>query len=92
MDIHPDCCPFLGFSWMVKGERNLFYVYSAAIWFGHCMLCFTKLLRPLVKRLRSYGFRAIVYIDNGICVANSSRECEQAKKVMLEDLASAGLY
>ena len=51
---------------------------------------FTNLLRPLVKRWRSYGFRAIVYIDDGICVASSSIEREKAKKVMLEDLASAG--
>ena len=72
---------------MVKGERNFIYVYSAAIWFCYV---FTKLLRPLVKRWRSYGFRAIIYIDDGICGANSYRECEPAKKVMLEDLASAG--
>ena len=59
--------------------------------FGLATACyvFTKLLRPLVKRWPSYGFRAIVYIDDGICVANSSRECEQAKKAMLEDLANA---
>ena len=43
-----------------------------------------------MKRWPSYGFRVIVYIDDGICVANSSRECEKAKKVMLEDLTSAG--
>ena len=45
------------------------------ITFGLASACYiiTKLLHPLVKRLRSKGIRAIVYIDDGI-VASRTEE------------------
>ena len=35
----------------------------------HSMLCFTKLMRPLVRLWRGAGIRCVVYIDNGLIVS-----------------------
>ena len=61
--------------------------------FGLSTACyvFTKLLRPLVKRWWSLGLRAILYIDDGICVASTVEACKQARDVILADLKQAGL-
>ena len=56
--------------------------------FGLSTACyvFTKLLRPLVKRWRSKGFRCAVYIDDGICVS----ECISDTNFIVSDLEHAG--
>ena len=50
---------------------------------------FTKLLRPLVKRWRSLGIRAIVYIDDGIVAAESELQCLEHDEIVLSDLREA---
>ena len=60
--------------------------------FGLASACyvFTKLLRPLVKKWRGSGMRAIVYIDDGIVAAKSTTECVSLKDVVIRDLSRAG--
>ena len=90
VDIHADCCPYLGFSWLENDIRR-FYMFKV-LPFGLASACyvFTKLLRPLVKRWRSKGIRAIVYIDDGI-VASSSRERNILDRdAVISDLKCAG--
>ena len=91
VDIHPHCWQYLGFSWVVNAVRR-FYMFTV-LPFGLSTACyvFTKLLRPLVKRWRSLGLRAILYIDDGICVASTVEACKQARDVILADLKQAGL-
>ena len=74
VDIHEDCWPYLGFSWGT-GVLRRYYVFRV-LPFGLASACyvFTKLLRPLVKRWRSLGIRAIVYIDDGIVGAKSETQ------------------
>ena len=61
VDIHPDFWTYLGFSWCI-GKARLFYMYMFRVLpFGLASACyvFTKLLRPLVKRWRAKGIRAL---------------------------------
>ena len=51
-------------------------VYSVTLWFVLSMLCFTKLLRPLVKLWHGKGIRSVVIIDDGIIIANSQWRCK----------------
>ena len=60
--------------------------------FGLSTACyvFTKLLRPLVRRWRALGLKAIVYIDDGICASDSAVECSKHRDIILSDLDNAG--
>ena len=55
--------------------------------FGLSSACyvFTKLLRPLLKRWRSMGIRAVAYLDNGIVSAESEPQCLEHEKIVLSD-------
>ena len=91
VDIHKDFSPYLGFSWRDSRGRRKFYVFRV-LPFGLSTACyvFTKLLRPLVKRWRSRGIKAIVYIDDGICAAPSAQKVAQHSTEIQADLESAG--
>ena len=69
-----------------------FYVFKV-LPFGLATACFifTKLLRPLVKRWRSLGMKAIMYVDDGICSAKSYNEAESHGFRIKDDLDKAGL-
>ena len=60
--------------------------------FGLATACyiFTKLMRPLVKRCRGNGLRAVVYLDDGIVAANGMEAAERASVIVKQDLADAG--
>ena len=90
VDINEDCWTYLGFSWELKGSRK-FYAFRV-LPFGLSTACyvFTKLLRPLVKRWRSLGLRAIVYIDDGMCASTTAAESSKHTQLILSDLKSAG--
>jgi hypothetical protein len=65
IEIHEDFQKYLGFSWNSNGCTK-FYVF-AVLPFGLRVAgtVFTKVLRPLVKRWRSFGYHIIMYLDNG---------------------------
>ena len=56
---------YLGFSWRFNGLPR--YFSSPVLPFGlsSACFCFTKLLRPLVKRWRSMSHSSFVYLDDG---------------------------
>ena len=60
--------------------------------FGLSSACyvFTKLLRPLVKRWRGKGIRAIIYIDDGIVGSKSQEQCLKDEHFVTSDLELAG--
>ena len=90
VDIHKDYWQFFGFS-CVKETVRKFYVFKV-LPFGLATACFifTKLLRPLVKRWRLVGMKAIMYIDDGICSAKSYNEAESHGIRIKDDLDKAG--
>ncbi len=79
------------FKWS-KAIPTLFHV--SVLPFGLATACyvFTYLLRPLVKRWRSNGLKAIVYVDDGICAASSESQAEVARDCIVVDLRRAGFY
>ena len=90
VDIHPNFRTYLGFSWCI-GKERLFYMFRV-LPFGLSSACyvFTKLLRPLVKRWRGKGIRAIVYIDDGIVASKSQEQCRMDEQFITSDLELAG--
>ena len=90
MDINEEFWQYLGFS-VGEGSDRRYFVFRV-LPFGLATACyvFTKLLRPLVKRWRSHGLRAIVYIDDGICAASTEAESKAACDFIVEDLRRAG--
>ena len=76
------------------GLQNIFY-YSVlyVLLFGLSSACyvFTKVLRPLTKRWRGIGIKAIIYIDGGIAASRSFELAKTAGELVKNDLVSAGL-
>ena len=90
IEIHPDYWSYLGFSW-VEEEGRAFYVFRV-LPFGLATACyiFTKVLRPLVCRWRSLGLRVVLYVDDGLCVAESKEAAEKGTSQILADLKESG--
>ena len=90
VDIFPEHWQYLGFSWG-KGGRTRYYTFTV-LPFGLSTACyvFTKLMRPLIRHWRGKGFRAIVYIDDGIVAAVGEQNALAVSNQVREDLKSAG--
>ena len=75
---------FLGFAW-----GSQFYVFTV-LPFGLSTApsVFTKLLRPLVHLWRSKGYKAILYLDDGICVVEG--EASRVSRWVRGTLEKAG--
>eukprot|EP00731_Ephydatia_muelleri_P033190 Em0026g10a len=52
---------------------------------------FSKLMRVLVRRWRSKGLKAIMYLDDGICAVKGKAEAERASAWVRDTLDCAGL-
>ena len=81
---------YLDFQWGTNDVQQ-YYVFTV-LPFGLATACyiFTKLIRPLVKRWRGKGLRAVVYLDDGIVAANGMEAAERASVMVKQDLAMAG--
>src|ERR1700684_1477744 len=77
---------FLQFCW-----RNRFYRFRC-LPFGlsSAPLVFTKLLRPVVQRLREMGIRVMVYLDDFIVLSSSYEESLRHTKIVRETLEAYG--
>jgi hypothetical protein len=86
IDIHVAFQQYLGLCWEGK-----FYVFTSCP-FGMSVsgLIFTKVLRELVRKWRSAGIAIVLYIDDGILVAESAQKLDHAVAVVKNDLQSAG--
>ena len=66
---HVDICvehqTYLGFSWRFNGVPRYFTFAVLPFGLSSACFCFTKLLRPLVKRWRSMSHSSFVYLDDG---------------------------
>ena len=90
VDINGVFWTYLGFSWGSGSSRRWFKFRVLPFGLATACYVFTKLLRPLVKHWRAKGLRAIVYIDDGICVASSFTETTKARDMIIGDLKRAG--
>ena len=91
VDIHPDCWTYLSFSWSTNGVRKFYKFHVLPFGLSTACYVFTKLLRPLVRHWRSFGYRVILYIDDGIAIASSLTKCVTIRNAILSDLEKAGL-
>ena len=87
VDIHESSQTVLDFCW--KGR----YYVLTVLPFGLSTACylFTKLLRPVVKHIRSQGIRIVLYIDDGIVVASGFEHATAVSKIVRDVLNKAGL-
>lgn len=65
VDIFPPHRQFLGFSWSIAGSTRYFCFSVLPFGLSSACYCFTKLLRPLVKRWLSMSHNCFVYLDKG---------------------------
>ena len=89
LDVHEDFHQYLGFSWNFKNITK-YYVFTV-LPFGLSIAgsVFTKVLRPLVKRWRSFGFQIILYLDDG-WASHDEETCRIVSKTIQKDLKNAG--
>ena len=80
----------MGFAWKLDGVTQ--YFVFTVLPFGLATACyvFTKLMRPLVRRWRGKGLRAIVYIDDGIVAVKGKDKAVTASQQVQKDLLLAG--
>ena len=91
---HVDICvehqTYLGFSWRFNGVPR--YYTFAVLPFGlsSACFCFTKLLRPLVKRWRSMSHSSFVYFDDWF--GSQPDQCSAAAAAVIQkrELNSSG--
>lgn len=91
MEIFKPHWKYLGFAWG-KGGSETFYVFTV-LPFGLATACyvFTKLLQPLLKYWRAQGFRAVLYLDDGIVASNGYTAALKASHMVKRDLQRLGL-
>ncbi len=88
--MHPDSVRYLGFSWEFNGQCEWFYFL--VLCFGLCTapFVFTKMLKPLIGRWRAEGIKLILYLDDGLGLADSYEEAKKHAGRVRQDLKLAG--
>ena len=92
---HVDIClehqTYLGFSWQFNGVIRYFTFAVLPFGLSSACFCFTKLLRPLVKRWRFMGHNSFVYLDDGFGSQPDKCSAAAAAVIQKKDLDSSGL-
>ncbi|CAJ0601770.1 unnamed protein product [Cylicocyclus nassatus] len=83
-----DHLQYLGFKW--QGEIYQFLCLPFGL--SSAPHIFTKLLRPFVKKWRSLGLDAAIYLDDGLIFGPSSSSCSHAVDAVRADLTKAGFF
>lgn len=81
---------FLGFSWIFGNTTRYFTFSVLPFGLNTASHCFTKMLRPWVKRWRSMGHCSIMYIDDGISGHADKISAIAASKIVQKDLLLSG--
>ena len=83
MDICKDHQQYLGFSWVFgNGKRQYFSFSVLPFSLSSACFCFTKLMRPLVKRWRSMDHLSFIHLDDGLAV-NLTKSAAAASIIQL---------
>lgn len=91
VDIAQEHQQYLGFSWIFDSDAIRYFTFTV-LPFGlsSACFCFTKLLRPLVKRWRSMGQFSLVYLDDGIGSQPDKVSAKAASIIQRKDLKASG--
>lgn len=87
IDICKECQTFLGFE--CKGEYYCFTVLPFGL--STAPYIFTKCLRAMVKNWRSNNIKIVLYLDDGLAMAESFEECQRISSFIKSSVEDAGL-
>lgn len=90
INIFPNHQKYLGFSWKF-GETVKYFVFTV-LPFGLCSAgyVFTKVVRPLIAHWRKDGIKITVYLDYGLCLAETEKLCCEQSVRVKNDLILSG--
>ncbi|XP_032241702.1 uncharacterized protein LOC116620164 [Nematostella vectensis] len=92
VDIDEEHQQYLWFSWVfIDGTRRYFTFTVLPFGLSSACFCFTKFLRPLVKRWRSMGHVSFLYLDDGLGSQPDKLSAQVANTIQRRDLESSGL-
>lgn len=88
IDISKECQTFLGFQWKEK------YYCFTVLPFGlsSAPFVFTKCLRSMVRYWRACNIRIVLYLDDGLVMAQTFEECQSISDFIQKSLEQAGLF
>ena len=91
VDITAEHQQYLGFSWVFPNGIHRYFTFTV-LPFGlsTACFCFTKILRPLVKRWRSIGHLSFVYLDDGLGSQSDKLSTSAASIMQRKDLDASG--
>lgn len=83
---------FLGHRKFLRFTFNKITYQFCCLPFGlcQCPFVFTKVLKPVVRYLRSLGFSLIIYLDDFFLIEDSFEACTQSVKTTISVLESLG--
>ncbi|XP_038069141.1 uncharacterized protein LOC119738351 isoform X1 [Patiria miniata] len=81
---------YLGFSWFYKGAFTFFKFTVLPFGLSAAPYVFTKVVRPLVQKWRSEGKQIVVFLDDGLCYAESFQKAREHSAQVKVDLVNAG--
>ena len=86
VNIHPEHQSYLGFSWNFIGVLSFFTFKVLPFGLSSACFCFTKLLRPLVRRWRTMRHISFVYLDDGLGSQPDNCSAQAASIIQRKDL------
>ncbi len=90
MDIFGPHQEYLGFSWNFEGKVRYFKFTVLPFGLSTAGLVCTKVIRELVKHIRSHGIPLVVYMDDGISISNSYEQCVKNSQFIKQTFVNAG--
>jgi hypothetical protein len=91
---HIDICErnrtFLGFSVSIKNIKKYFVYTVLPFGLSTAGSVFTRMMNCVVRHLRMSGLKLVVYLDDGICVANSHEQAANNAHIIQSTLNDAG--
>ena len=91
LDICPDHQKYLGFAWPFSGVVRYFTFAVLPFGLSSACFCFTKLMRPLVRRWRSMGHNSFIYLDDGFGSQPDKCSATAASFIQRKELSLSGL-
>ena len=86
VNIHSNHLKFLGFSCNLNGKLSHFRFNYLPFSLSSAPFIFTKVDRPLVKKLRSEGKNKVVFLNDGLGFGATYSEAQSASESIRSDL------
>lgn len=91
ISIHENFQTFLGFAWYFDSKPRYFVYTSLPFGLNSAGYIFTKVMRTLVKKWRSAGYKICLYLDDGLLVCDSQKDALSITRIIRQDLHDAGV-